>query len=183
MGTGQLPKFAQELFCLDTSKPYYLIPTAEVPAMNLVRNKILPAKDLPLKFVAHTPCFRSEAGSYGKDTQGMIRQDQFDKVELVQLVRPEESSQTLEKLTQIEIIKGDNSWYTTLIYQTPSSSRWYTALIYQTPELGQTDLLLCPFHIPTASLQSYAIRLRTQASVLHQYTKPVPTDRVRYQIA
>ena len=100
VGTGQLPKFAEELFRLDTTKPYYLIPTAEVPVMNLVRDKIVAAEDLPLKFVAHTPCFRSEAGSYGKDTQGMIRQHQFDKVELVHLVRPEDAYQALEQLTE-----------------------------------------------------------------------------------
>ncbi|MBI5451261.1 MAG: serine--tRNA ligase [Gammaproteobacteria bacterium] len=101
-GTGQLPKFEAELFALrDTGQgaPYYLIPTAEVPVTNLLRDVIVEAEALPLKFVAHTPCFRSEAGSYGKDTRGMIRQHQFEKVELVQIVRPEQSYQVLEQLT------------------------------------------------------------------------------------
>jgi seryl-tRNA synthetase len=99
-GTGQLPKFEQDLFKVPGERDLYLIPTAEVPVTNLVRNLILDAGDLPRKWVAHTPCFRSEAGSYGKDTRGMIRQHQFEKVELVQAVRPEESLQALEGLTR-----------------------------------------------------------------------------------
>ena len=98
-GTGQLPKFEQDLFALKGESAFYLIPTAEVPVTNLMRDTIVEADTLPLKFVAHTPCFRSEAGSYGKDTRGMIRQHQFEKVELVQMVRPEESYQALEQLT------------------------------------------------------------------------------------
>jgi seryl-tRNA synthetase len=98
-GTGQLPKFEADLFKLETDPPYYLIPTAEVPVTNLVRNEILEASSLPLRFVCHTPCFRSEAGSYGKDTRGMIRQHQFEKVELVQIVRPEDSATAHEALT------------------------------------------------------------------------------------
>ncbi len=98
-GTGQLPKFEADLFKLETDPPYYLIPTAEVPVTNLVRNEIVEAAALPLRFVCHTPCFRSEAGSYGKDTRGMIRQHQFEKVELVQIVRPEDSAQAHEALT------------------------------------------------------------------------------------
>ena len=97
-GTGQLPKFAEDLFRLDTDPPWYLIPTAEVPVTNLARDQILPAEQLPLKFVCHSPCFRSEAGSHGRDTRGMIRQHQFEKVELVQLVRPAESTAALEAL-------------------------------------------------------------------------------------
>ncbi|MFC3154754.1 serine--tRNA ligase [Gilvimarinus japonicus] len=99
-GTGQLPKFADDLFKLDDEREFYLIPTAEVPVTNLLRDTLLD-KDaaLPLKFVAHTPCFRSEAGSHGRDTRGMIRQHQFEKVELVQFVRPEDSDATLESLT------------------------------------------------------------------------------------
>jgi seryl-tRNA synthetase len=100
-GTGQLPKFEEDLFAVphaDGSK-FYLIPTAEVPVTNIVRDEILTAEKLPLKFVCHSPCFRSEAGSYGKDTRGMIRQHQFDKVELVQIVHPEQSYQGLEELT------------------------------------------------------------------------------------
>jgi seryl-tRNA synthetase len=98
-GTGQLPKFGEDLFKLNADRDFYLIPTAEVPATNLVRNEILEDSQLPLKFVCHTPCFRSEAGSYGRDVRGMIRQHQFDKVELVQVVRPEESDAALESLT------------------------------------------------------------------------------------
>ncbi len=96
-GTGQLPKFEEDLFKLDNG--LYLIPTAEVPVTNIVRDEIIPAENLPIKLVCHTPCFRSEAGSYGRDTRGMIRQHQFDKVELVQLARPEESNAALEELT------------------------------------------------------------------------------------
>jgi seryl-tRNA synthetase len=117
-GTGQLPKFKQDLFAVapggsgaflaDLSDPnykelverqLYLIPTAEVPVTNIVRDEVLAADKLPLKFVCHSPCFRSEAGSYGKDTRGMIRQHQFDKVELVQIVHPEKSYEGLEQLT------------------------------------------------------------------------------------
>jgi seryl-tRNA synthetase len=100
VGTGQLPKFEADLFrVVGGESEYFLIPTAEVPVTNLVREAILEATMLPRKFVAHTPCFRSEAGSYGKDTRGMIRQHQFEKVELVQMVRPEESYAALEELT------------------------------------------------------------------------------------
>ncbi|HEY0800047.1 MAG TPA: serine--tRNA ligase [Steroidobacteraceae bacterium] len=99
VGTGQLPKFAQDLFAVRGDPGFYLIPTAEVPLTNLVRDQILTPERLPLKFVAHTPCFRSEAGAAGKDTRGMIRQHQFDKVEMVQIVRPENSYAALEELT------------------------------------------------------------------------------------
>ncbi len=98
-GTGQLPKFEQDLFAVPHDPSLFLIPTAEVPVTNLVRDAILAADRLPLRFVAHTPCFRSEAGAYGKDTRGLIRQHQFDKVELVQVVRPADSAQALEELT------------------------------------------------------------------------------------
>ena len=98
-GTGQLPKFKDDLFRLEGSDDYFLAPTAEVPVTNLVRDRILEADELPLKLVAHTPCFRSEAGSYGRDTRGMIRQHQFEKVEVLQMVRPEQSWQALEELT------------------------------------------------------------------------------------
>jgi seryl-tRNA synthetase len=99
LGTGQLPKFGQDLFAVRGDPGFYLIPTAEVSLTNLVRDQILAPERLPLKFVAHTPCFRSEAGAAGKDTRGMIRQHQFDKVELVQIVRPENSYAALEELT------------------------------------------------------------------------------------
>ncbi len=98
-GTGQLPKFAEDLFRLEGEQGYYLIPTAEVPVTNIARDEIIEDAELPMKFVCHTPCFRSEAGSYGKDTKGMIRQHQFEKVELVQIVRPEDSGQAHEMLT------------------------------------------------------------------------------------
>ena len=99
-GTGQLPKFEADLFKLSGELNYYLIPTAEVPVTNLVRDTITDAEYLPLRYVCHTPCFRSEAGSYGKDMRGMIRQHQFEKVELVQIVHPEESYKVLEELTR-----------------------------------------------------------------------------------
>ncbi|MBS1161765.1 MAG: serine--tRNA ligase [Proteobacteria bacterium] len=107
MGTGQLPKFEEDLFKVlrGEQDPLYLIPTAEVPVTNIVRDEILAAEVLPLKFVCHTPCFRSEAGSGGRDVRGMIRQHQFDKVELVQVVHPERSAEAHEELTrQAEII-------------------------------------------------------------------------------
>ncbi len=100
VGTGQLPKFEADLFrVVGGESEFFLIPTAEVPVTNLAREQILEANTLPRRFVAHTPCFRSEAGSYGKDTRGMIRQHQFEKVELVQIVKPEDSYAALEELT------------------------------------------------------------------------------------
>ena len=98
-GTGQLPKFGEDSFKLEDDRNYYLIPTAEVPVTNMARDVILEAENVPQKFVCHTPCFRSEAGSYGRDTKGMIRQHQFEKVELVQLVPANESMQAHEALT------------------------------------------------------------------------------------
>ena len=98
-GTGQLPKFEEDLFKLRADQEYYLIPTAEVPVTNIVRDTILEPAQLPLKFACHTPCFRSEAGSYGRDTKGMIRQHQFEKVELVQIVEPSQSDAALVALT------------------------------------------------------------------------------------
>jgi seryl-tRNA synthetase len=100
-GTGQLPKFKEDLFAIPRGElgDFYLIPTAEVPVTNLVRDEIVPLERLPLKYVCHSPCFRSEAGSYGKDTRGMIRQHQFDKVELVQIAHPANSFECLEQLT------------------------------------------------------------------------------------
>lgn len=98
-GTGQLPKFEEDLFAMSGDSGYYLIPTAEVPVTNIARDEIIEAKQMPVKFACHTPCFRSEAGSYGKDTRGMIRQHQFEKVEMVQMVSPQTSWQALEELT------------------------------------------------------------------------------------
>ena len=99
LGTGQLPKFEEDLFKLRGEKEYYLIPTSEVPLTNSVRDKILDHEALPIKVTAHTPCFRSEAGSAGRDTRGLIRQHQFEKVEMVQIVHPETSMQALEDMT------------------------------------------------------------------------------------
>nr|WP_313016044.1 serine--tRNA ligase [Moraxella sp. CTOTU48841] len=99
LGTGQLPKFEEDLFKLRGEKEYYLIPTSEVPLTNSVRDKILDPEALPIKMTAHTPCFRSEAGSAGRDTRGLIRQHQFEKVEMVQIVHPETSMQALENMT------------------------------------------------------------------------------------
>ncbi len=98
-GTGQLPKFAEDLFKIEGERELYLIPTAEVPVTNLAADEILEANTMPRRYTCHTPCFRSEAGSHGRDTRGMIRQHQFEKVELVQMVRPEESDAALEALT------------------------------------------------------------------------------------
>ncbi|MBI5184268.1 MAG: serine--tRNA ligase [Nitrospinae bacterium] len=112
-GTGQLPKFEEELFRLDEEEKLYLIPTAEVPVTNIHRDEILSLEDLPIKYMAYTPCFRREAGSYGKDTTGLIRQHQFDKVELVKFAAPETSFEELEKLTQDaeDILKRLNLHY------------------------------------------------------------------------
>jgi len=98
INTGQLPKFKEDLFYIE-EQDFYLIPTAEIPVTNIVKDQIVNDNDLPLKFVCHSPCFRSEAGSYGKDTRGMIRQHQFEKVELVQIVKPDDSYTALEELT------------------------------------------------------------------------------------
>ena len=99
-GTGQLPKFAEDQYKIENEEGLYLIPTAEVPLTNLIRESILEENELPIKMTAHTPCFRQEAGSYGKDTKGMIRQHQFEKVELVHIVKPDESYEALEELTK-----------------------------------------------------------------------------------
>jgi seryl-tRNA synthetase len=98
-GTGQLPKFEADLFKTTDDTPYYLIPTAEVPLTNLARDEIFEADALPIKYTAHTPCFRSEAGSYGQDTRGMIRQHQFEKIELVHFVAADDSAAALEEMT------------------------------------------------------------------------------------
>jgi len=98
-GTGQLPKFEDDQYLADTEADYFLIPTAEVPVTNLVADSIVDAEELPLKFACHSPCFRREAGSYGKDTRGILRQHQFEKVELIQIVRPEDSYDALDELT------------------------------------------------------------------------------------
>ena len=100
VGSGQLPKFEADLFAIRSEQPSYLLPTAEVPLANLVAGQIVNEAELPLKYTAHTPCFRSEAGSYGQDTRGMLRQHQFEKVELVQITHPDRSAEALEELTR-----------------------------------------------------------------------------------
>jgi seryl-tRNA synthetase len=114
-GTGQLPKFAEDLFKVEKTD-YYLIPTAEVPVTNIHRDEILSEKDLPIYYVAYSPCFRAEAGSYGKDTRGLIRQHQFNKVEMVKFTTPETSYDELEKLTlnAEEVLKRLNIPYRTV---------------------------------------------------------------------
>ncbi len=136
-GTGQLPKFEEDLFRVPRTDAdrLYLIPTAEVPVTNLVRDEIVPLDALPLKFVAHTPCFRSEAGSYGRDTRGMIRQHQFDKVELVQMVKPEESYDALEALTT------------------------HAETILQKLELPYRKMLLCTGDIGFSSAKTYDLEV------------------------
>jgi seryl-tRNA synthetase len=135
-GTGQLPKFEQDLFLVPHGdEKWFLIPTAEVPVTNIVRDEILPLEKLPLKYVCHTPCFRSEAGSYGKDTRGMIRQHQFDKVELVQVVHPDESYKVLEVLTG------------------------HAAAILQKLELPYRVMTLCTGDLGAASAKTYDIEV------------------------
>jgi seryl-tRNA synthetase len=117
MGTGQLPKFEPDLFAVRAEHPLYLIPTAEVPLTNLVREQIVAAEKLPLKLVAHTPCFRSEAGAAGRDTRGMIRQHQFEKVELVSIATPEQSLAEHERMTACaeEVLKRLGLHYRTIV--------------------------------------------------------------------
>jgi seryl-tRNA synthetase len=135
IGTGQLPKFEQDLFGVRGEQDFYLIPTAEVPLTNLVREQIIEANALPLKFVAHTPCFRSEAGSAGRDTRGMIRQHQFEKVELVQIVEPAASYAALESL------------------------REHAEQVLQRLELPYRTLLLCGGDIGFASAKTYDLEV------------------------
>jgi seryl-tRNA synthetase len=135
VGTGQLPKFEQDVFALRGEQGLYLIPTAEVPLTNLVREQIIEANALPLKFVAHTPCFRSEAGSAGRDTRGMIRQHQFEKVELVQIVRPADSYAALESL------------------------RAHAEQVLRRLELPYRTVMLCSGDIGFASAKSYDLEV------------------------
>jgi seryl-tRNA synthetase len=135
VGTGQLPKFEQDLFAVRGEQTLYLIPTAEVPLTNLVREQIIEANALPLKYVAHTPCFRSEAGAAGRDTRGMIRQHQFEKVELVQIVRPADSYAALEAL------------------------RAHAEQVLQRLELPYRTLLLCGGDIGFASAKTYDLEV------------------------
>lgn len=135
IGTGQLPKFEEDLFKLVGDQEYYLIPTAEVPVTNLLRDEIIDDAELPIRFTCHTPCFRSEAGSYGKDTKGMIRQHQFEKVELVQVVKPDESFAALEELTS------------------------HAETILQQLELPYRKVLLCGGDLGFASAKTYDLEV------------------------
>ncbi len=134
-GTGQLPKFEQDLFKLNDEREFYLIPTAEVPVTNIFRDEILPEDQLPVKFTCHTPCFRSEAGSYGRDTRGMIRQHQFEKVELVQFVHPDHSDAALEAL------------------------RGHAEAILQKLELPYRTVVLCTGDIGFAAAKTYDLEV------------------------
>ena len=123
-GTGQLPKFEEDLFKLQFERPYYLVPTAEVPVTNLYRDEFLDAASLPLRYTAYTPCFRAEAGAAGKDTRGLIRQHQFEKIELVKFTLPEQSWDELEKLTRDaeEILQALNLHYRVVTLSTGDMS-------------------------------------------------------------
>ncbi|MFO7859481.1 MAG: serine--tRNA ligase [Ectothiorhodospiraceae bacterium] len=134
-GTGQLPKFGDDLFALSGGNEYYLIPTAEVPVTNLARKRIVEPDELPLRFVCHTPCFRAEAGNYGKDVRGMIRQHQFEKVELVQMTRPADSGAALEELTG------------------------HAEAILQALELPYRVMLLCTGDMGAASARTYDLEV------------------------
>jgi seryl-tRNA synthetase len=150
-GTGQLPKFEEDLFAVPRSdaEKLYLIPTAEVPVTNLVRNEIVPLAKLPLKYVCHSPCFRSEAGSYGKDTRGMIRQHQFDKVELVQMVHPDTSYDALESLTghAEEVLKRLDLPYRTVVLCTGdmgfSSAKTYDIEVWLPGQNAYREISSC----------------------------------------
>lgn len=150
-GTGQLPKFEEDLFAVPRSdaEKLYLIPTAEVPVTNIVRDEIVALKDLPLKFVCHSPCFRSEAGSYGKDTRGMIRQHQFDKVELVQIVHPEKSYEALEGLVgnAEEVLKRLDLPYRTMVLCTGdmgfSSAKTYDIEVWLPGQQAYREISSC----------------------------------------
>ena len=134
-GTGQLPKFEQDLFKLNDEREFYLIPTAEVPVTNIFRDEILSEDQLPVKYTCHTPCFRSEAGSYGRDTRGMIRQHQFEKVELVQFVHPDRSDEALEAL------------------------RGHAEAILQKLELPYRTVVLCTGDIGFAAAKTYDLEV------------------------
>ena len=149
IGTGQLPKFEQDLFAVRGDPGFYLIPTAEVPLTNLVREQILAPEALPLKLAAHSPCFRSEAGAAGKDTRGMIRQHQFDKVELVHIVRPEDSYAALEELTghAEAVLKGLRLPYRVLALCAgdtgPSSAKTYDLEVWLPSQQRYREISSC----------------------------------------
>ena len=171
-GTGQLPKFEQDLFAVPRGdESWYLIPTAEVPVTNIVRDEIVPLERMPLKFVCHTPCFRSEAGSYGKDTRGMIRQHQFDKVELVRIERPENSYAALEELTAHAetILKKLELPYRTVVLCTGdmgfSSAKTYDIEVWLPGQNAYREISSC------SNFESYQAR-RMQARYRNEKGKP-----------
>jgi len=172
-GTGQLPKFEEDLFAVprNDAEKLYLIPTAEVPVTNIVRDEIVALKDLPLKFVCHTPCFRSEAGSYGKDTRGMIRQHQFDKVELVQIAHPERSYEALEQLTgnAEEVLKRLDLPYRTVVLCTGdmgfSSAKTYDIEVWLPGQQAYREISSC------SNFEAFQAR-RMQARYRNEKGKP-----------
>ena len=173
-GTGQLPKFEEDLFAVPRGEEkFYLIPTAEVPVTNIVRDQILEAEALPLKFVCHSPCFRSEAGSYGKDTRGMIRQHQFDKVELVQIVKAEQSPAALEALTghAEEILRRLELPFRTMLLCTGdmgfSSAKTYDLEVWLPGQQAYREISSC------SSFEGFQAR-RMQARVRGEKGKPEP---------
>ncbi len=172
-GTGQLPKFEEDLFGVPRAEAdkLYLIPTAEVPVTNIVRDEIVPLKELPLKFVCHSPCFRSEAGSYGKDTRGMIRQHQFDKVELVQIVHPEKSYEALEALTghAEEVLKRLDLPFRTVVLCTGdmgfSSAKTYDIEVWLPGQQAYREISSC------SNFEAFQAR-RMQARFRNEKGKP-----------
>ncbi len=172
-GTGQLPKFEEDLFAVPRSdgEKLYLIPTAEVPVTNIVRDEIVALKDLPLKYVCHSPCFRSEAGSYGKDTRGMIRQHQFDKVELVQIVHPEKSYDALEQLTEHaeEVLKRLDLPFRTMVLCTGdmgfSSAKTYDIEVWLPGQQAYREISSC------SNFEAFQAR-RMQARYRNEKGKP-----------
>ena len=172
-GTGQLPKFEEDLFAVPRSdgEKLYLIPTAEVPVTNIVHDEIVALKDLPLKFVCHSPCFRSEAGSYGKDTRGMIRQHQFDKVELVQIAHPEKSYEALEALTgnAEEVLKRLDLPFRTMVLCTGdmgfSSAKTYDIEVWLPGQQAYREISSC------SNFEAFQAR-RMQARYRNEKGKP-----------
>jgi seryl-tRNA synthetase len=173
-GTGQLPKFEEDLFAVPRGdEKFYLIPTAEVPVTNIVRDEIVELERLPLKFVCHTPCFRSEAGSHGKDTRGMIRQHQFDKVELVQIVHPSRSYEDLEALTghAESILQRLELPYRTVVLCTGdmgfSSAKTYDIEVWLPGQQAYREISSC------SNFEAFQAR-RMQARFRNEKGKPEP---------
>ena len=159
MGTSQLPKFEEDLFKLNDDREFFLIPTAEVPLTNMVRDEILDASDLPLKFTAHTPCFRSEAGAYGRDTRGMIRQHQFDKVEMVQVVEADKSYDALEEM------------------------RGHAEAILQALELPYRAVTLCTGDMGFAAAKTYDLEVWLPSQNTYGRYPPSPTAKTSRHVA